>query len=235
MRTLVYVVTAVILVAFGTYGRSYWHPVYLKVVGKRTVSDVVDTYGEQARARLKPYFEKAGISYPPDKISILAIKDTNLMEVWALKDSSWLKVKDFHIQAASGTPGPKLREGDRQVPEGVYKIVGMNPNSSYHLSMKLNYPNAFDLSWARKENRTEPGSNIFIHGKAVSIGCLAMGDEAIEELFILGLDVGISNIKVVISPTDPRINRMVPPDGAQPWVKDLYENIDREFQHYQKI
>ena len=72
--------------------------------------------------------------------------------------------------------------------------------------MKLNYPNEFDLAHAKIEGRTKPGSNIFIHGKAVSIGCLAMGDKTIEELFILANDVGINNITVVISPLDPRVN-----------------------------
>ena len=141
-------------------------------------------------------------------------------------------MKDYNIQAASGRLGPKLREGDRQVPEGIYKVIGLNPNSSYHLSMKLNYPNKFDLSWAQKENRTQPGSNIFIHGKALSIGCLAMGDEAIEELFVLGNDVGISNIKVIITPTDPRAGNLIPPTESKPWVKELYQDIESAFEPY---
>ena len=58
--------------------------------------------------------------------------------------------------------------------------------------MKLDYPNAFDRLHANAEGRTQPGSNIFIHGKAASIGCLAMGDAAIEELFLLVSDIGIS-------------------------------------------
>lgn len=217
---------------FVIYGRAYWHPLYVKAVGKRTVSDVVNIYGEQARSRIKPYFEKANISYPPKDVTFLAMKDTDLLEVWASNGNSWVHVKDYNIQAASGRLGPKLREGDRQVPEGIYKVIGLNPNSSYHLSMKLNYPNKFDLSWAQKENRTQPGSNIFIHGKALSIGCLAMGDEAIEELFVLGNDVGISNIKVIITPTDPRAGKLIPPTESKPWVKELYQDIESAFEPY---
>lgn len=217
---------------FVIYGRAYWHPLYVKAVGKRTVSDVVNIYGEQARSRIKPYFEKANISYPPKDVTFLAMKDTDLLEVWASNGDSWVQVKDYNIQAASGRLGPKLREGDRQVPEGIYKVIGLNPNSSYHLSMKLNYPNKFDLSWAQKENRTQPGSNIFIHGKALSIGCLAMGDEAIEELFVLGNDVGISNIKVIITPTDPRAGKLIPPTESKPWVKELYQDIESAFEPY---
>jgi len=71
-------------------------------------------------------------------------------------------VADYRITAASGTAGPKLREGDRQVPEGIYRIVGLNPNSRYHLSMKLDYPNAFDRHQAARDGRARPGSDIFI-------------------------------------------------------------------------
>ncbi len=233
IRALIYSAIAIIIATFGVYGRGFWHPLYVKTVGKRTVSEVVDTYGVQARSRIKPYFEKVDISYPPQNVTFLAMKDMDLLEVWASNGGYWVKVKEYEIQAASGVPGPKLREGDRQVPEGIYKVTGLNPNRSYHLSMKLNYPNEFDLIWAKKENRTEPGSNIFIHGKAVSIGCLAMGDDAIEELFVLGSDVGISNIKVIITPTDPRKNVLTPPTGSNPWVKELYENIKHGFEPYQ--
>lgn len=232
IRAFIYSILAIVLGLFVIYGRAYWHPLYVKAVGKRTVSDVVNIYGEQARSRIKPYFEKANISYPPKDVTFLAMKDTDLLEVWASNGNSWVHVKDYNIQAASGRLGPKLREGDRQVPEGIYKVIGLNPNSSYHLSMKLNYPNKFDLSWAQKENRTQPGSNIFIHGKALSIGCLAMGDEAIEELFVLGNDVGISNIKVIITPTDPRAGKLIPPTESKPWVKELYQDIESAFEPY---
>lgn len=233
IRALACSVLILILTTFWLYGRGYWHPVYIKTVGKRTVSDVVEEYGAQARSRIAPHFENAGIPYPPKDAAFLAMKDTDLLEVWARNDQAWSRIKKYKIQAASGVSGPKLREGDRQVPEGIYKVIGLNPNSAYHLSMKLNYPNDFDLLWAQKENRTEPGSNIFIHGKSVSIGCLAMGDEAIEELFVLASDAGIASIKVIIAPTDPRTNNLVPPEGSQPWVKDLYSNIERGFESFE--
>lgn len=233
IRALVVSILGIALLTSYIYGRGYWYPVYAKTIEKKTVSDVINTYGEEARSRLQPYFVKAGIAYPPKDLAFLAIKDTDLLEVWASNNSSWVKVKEYVIQAASGQPGPKLVEGDRQVPEGIYNVIGLNPNSSYHLSMKLNYPNEFDQYWAQIENRTKPGSNIFIHGKSVSIGCLAMGDEAIEELFVLGSDTGISNIKVIITPSDPRIKSLTPPKGSQHWVEKLYQNIERSFEQYQ--
>jgi murein L,D-transpeptidase YafK len=95
-------------------------------------------------------------------------------------------LKTFPILAQSGNPGPKHQEGDLQVPEGVYRIAVFNPESRFHLSLGLNYPNEADR--ARVDSR-KPGGDIYIHGSAVSIGCLAMGDEAIEQIFLLAYDV----------------------------------------------
>jgi hypothetical protein len=107
----------------------------------------------------------------------------------------------------------------------LYRIEGLNPNSTYHLSLKLNYPNDFDLKHAAIEGRSNPGSNIFIHGKAVSIGCLAMGDATIEELFVLAADVGKDNISVGIAPSDPRSTSLS--TSAEPeWVSVLYQRLN---------
>jgi murein L,D-transpeptidase YafK len=209
---------------FYVYGRAYWHPVYREVAGTRSVADVVDKYGDSARQRMKPYFKQANLTYPPKSIVLLAIKDQAKLELWDTSKQEPAFVREYPIQALSGVAGPKLREGDRQVPEGIYDIVYLNPNSSYHLSMKLNYPNAFDKKHAKAEGRTEPGTNIFIHGKAVSIGCLAMGDNVAEELFILATDIGYGNIKVAIAPNDPRTETLKP-DEELAWTKELYTNL----------
>ena len=127
--------------------------------------------------------------------------------------------------------GPKLQEGDRQVPEGIYQLEYLNPNSSYHLSLKINYPNAFDLKHAMLEGRDEPGSNIFIHGKAVSIGCLAMGDRAIEEIFVLVAKTGRNNVTVAIAPSDPRKNSLENTTN-QAWISQLYQELSAFFTKY---
>jgi len=233
IRLFVITFLFVFLTTFYLFGRVYWYPVYLNALGARTVADVIVQYGDESRSILKPKFESLGLSYPPKKVTFLAVKDSSQMEVWATDDEQWHQVTDYAVKAASGVSGPKLREGDRQVPEGLYQVIGLNPNSSYHLSMKLNYPNPFDLKWARTENRNQPGSDIFIHGKAVSIGCLAMGDEAIEQLFTLVADVGKQNVQVIIAPTDPRKGPMTPPDGSPVWVTELYQNIAAGFAIYQ--
>lgn len=196
----------------------------------RTVDDVLQFYGPGAMRRLKPYFERAGLAFPPADLVFLAMKRERLLEVWARNGGPFRLLKTYRIRKASGRGGPKLREGDRQVPEGVYRVVDLNPNSRYHLSLKLDYPNAFDLRQARREGRTEPGSNIFIHGKAESAGCLAMGDTAIEELFLLAAALPETPIQVVIAPHDPRRRPLDAGDPRLPaWTGDLYRSITRAF------
>ncbi|SJM90802.1 conserved hypothetical protein [Crenothrix polyspora] len=115
------------------------------------------------------------------------------------------------------------------MPEGVYRIEGLNPNSNYHLSMKINYSNEFDLFHAEEEGRTNPGLDIFIHGWAVSIGCLAMGDETIEELFVLTAKVGAENVKVVIAQHDPSSYPLESDSEQLPeWTTELYDDISDE-------
>jgi murein L,D-transpeptidase YafK len=138
-------------------------------------------------------------------------------------------IRTYPILAASGRLGPKLKEGDRQVPEGLYRIESLNPNSMFHLSLRLNYPNEFDRKQARLENRTNLGGDIMIHGSNASIGCLAMGDEAAEDLFILAAETGIDKVTVVLSPVDFR--KKVFPKVTYPlpeWTGILYEQIKQE-------
>ena len=196
----------------------------------RTIEDVVRDVGAAARARLHPSFAAAGIAYPPRSVTLLALKEERRVELWATGASGpRRRLTSYPILAASGGAGPKLREGDRQVPEGVYRILWLNPASSYHLSLKVDYPNAFDRRQARADGRTSLGGDIFIHGRDVSIGCIALGDPAVEELFVLAHDVGLSHLKVVIAPRDLRTPRTGPLEsGHAPWVDGLYDVLRAE-------
>lgn len=197
---------------------------------RRTVHDAVTEFGPAARERLAPAFRSAGVAYPPANAKLAAIKDTRVLEVWALDSGVWRHIRTYSVLGTSGNPGPKLREGDRQVPEGLYRIESLNPDSAYHLSMRLDYPNRFDREHAEGDGRTDLGGDIFVHGSDRSVGCLAMGDEAIEDLFVLVCDVGRQNVSVVIAPSDPRRGPLlIPPRGAPTWLPELYEAIEREF------
>lgn len=201
----------------------------LRLPGRLTVDNILQDYSAHTSRKLNPYFAKANVSYPPREVTFIALKQEKKLELWARGTGEFRFIRDYDIKAASGMAGPKLRQGDKQVPEGIYRIEGLNPNSHYHLSMKINYPNEFDLFHAEQEGRTAPGSDIFIHGKAASIGCLAMGDEAIEELFVLTAQVGAENVKVVIAPHDPRAYPLEADSKTLPqWTPELYSLISRE-------
>ncbi|TGD96346.1 hypothetical protein EU555_24190 [Methylobacterium nonmethylotrophicum] len=119
---------------------------------------------------------------PRDPILIRAFKKESEMEVWKRgADGQYALLKTFPICRWSGQLGPKVREGDRQAPEGFYPITmgQMNPNSSYYLSFDTGYPNAFD----RANGRT--GSYLMVHGTCSSAGCFAMTDEAISEIYAI--------------------------------------------------
>jgi murein L,D-transpeptidase YafK len=134
--------------------------------------------------------------YPPKTLFIRAFKQERELEIWAGARKLRL-IKTYPILAASGVLGPKLQRGDRQVPEGWYHINRFNPRSRFHLSLGINYPN--DADRIRSAGR-DPGDDIFIHGSNKSIGCLAMGDLAIEEIYGLACDMK-SRIQVLILPS----------------------------------
>ncbi|MDB6171005.1 MAG: ErfK/YbiS/YcfS/YnhG family protein [Chthoniobacteraceae bacterium] len=154
-------------------------------------------------ALLRERFKQAGLPYPPRKIFLRAFKREAILELWAREEEggTYKLIATYPVLASSGGPGPKFKEGDRQVPEGFYFIDRFNPESRFHLSLGLNYPNAADRLVVDPEH---PGGDIFIHGGAISIGCLPIGDPAIEELFLVALDTatrGQLNIPVDIFPT----------------------------------
>ena len=202
-----------------------------KLPGQWTVDDILQAYGANVTGKFNYYFTKAKVSYPPREVTLIALKQEKKLELWARDNGEFRFIRDYYILASSGVAGPKLRQGDKQVPEGIYRIEGLNPNSHYHLSMKINYPNEFDFSHSAQEGRADQGSDIFIHGQAASIGCLAMGDEAIEELFVLTAQVGAENVKVVISPHDPRAYPLEADSEELPeWTPELYSIISREIE-----
>ena len=199
--------------------------------GQYTVADRVAQFGPAARARWQPFFDKANVAYPPAQIVMLGLKQEKQLEVYARADpkSAWKWVRTLPIVKDSGTIGPKLREGDRQVPEGFYRLVSLNPNSAYHLSLRVGYPNADDQIIGLEAGRTlrELGGNIMIHGGAASVGCLAMGDEAAEDLFVLSADAKPENVQIVLSPLDFRRAKL--PVGARrpTWLIERYAKLEK--------
>ncbi len=138
---------------------------------------------------------------PGNPIYIRILKEERLLTLYikSPQQTTWTEVTNFPILGLSGTLGPKTREGDNQGPEGFYAVTRklLHPTSQYHLALNIGYPNAYDTA------RGYTGSYIMIHGKRGSIGCFAMGDPAIEQIYILAeaaLNNGQKEIPVHIYP-----------------------------------
>ncbi|MBU8977424.1 murein L,D-transpeptidase [Lysobacter sp. MMG2] len=137
-----------------------------------------------AEARVRPALQRdlasAGLRYgAPVLVRIFKLEGE--LEVWIDSGRGYRLFRTYPVCRYSGQLGPKLRTGDGQAPEGIYRISPkqLNPNSTYHLSFDLGYPNAYDRSHGRT------GSYLMVHGNCVSIGCYAMGDASIEEIYSL--------------------------------------------------
>jgi murein L,D-transpeptidase YafK len=143
---------------------------------------VRQAYGEKAD-KVKAFLADKSIDRSTLNIFIRAFKTEKIVEIWGKNatDEKYQLVTTYDICKNSGDLGPKRREGDYQVPEGFYYIDRFNPKSTYHLSLGLNYPNASDKILSDKD---APGSDIFIHGKCVTVGCLPMTDDKMNEIYL---------------------------------------------------
>ncbi|MBN8722073.1 MAG: L,D-transpeptidase family protein [Acidobacteria bacterium] len=219
------VVGVIFITAIYFYRSSLSENIKYKLAGKRTTIEAIQTIESDVKKRLPINFNEF------KELTLIALKDEKKLEVWGKKDS-WQLIKTYDFTAFSGKLGPKLKEGDRQIPEGIYRAEGLNPNSSYHLSIKVNYPNEFDRKIASQQARTNLGGDIFIHGKAVTIGCIPIGDTAIEELFYTVYSVGKDKTKIIIAPIDLRKRKIEELKIEYLWQTDLYSNISNELSHY---
>jgi hypothetical protein len=150
---------------------------------------------------VKELFARAGVAFPPAQLAFVAYKDEKELEVWASSEEGGRaeRIATYGICAASGLLGPKRFEGDRQVPEGHYVLQYGWAESNYHLEMKVSYPNMVDKVLGPKDRPL--GGEIMIHGDCASIGCLAMGDERVEELWVMMKAKGDARVKVQIYPS----------------------------------
>lgn len=192
---------------------------------KAAMQNTIARYAGSVNRQFASVFHQAGVQYPPKRLAVLIFKQNKRLELYAKNRGSWRFIKAFPILAASGAVGPKLRVGDHQVPEGIYRISALNPRSRFDLSMKINYPNDFDRQQARADHRRALGGNIFIHGKNQSVGCVAIGDPGIEKLFLLVAEVGISNVQVIIAPDDMRRAPPIYRRNYPSWLPTLYRRI----------
>jgi len=168
-----------------------------------------------------------------DPVFLRAFKEERQLEAWVRRrsDGKYQLFRTWKVAAQSGNPGPKLAEGDSQVPEGFYYVPrsAMKPDSTFHLAFNIGYPNAYD----RHHGRT--GSFIMIHGNHVSIGCLAMTDEKIEEIYTLcdaALTGGQKFFRVHIFPFRMTENRMEK-EKASRWF-EFWSEIREGYDFFEK-
>ena len=189
-----------------------------------------------AAARVRPALDRdlaaAGLKFG-NPVFIRAFKEELQLELFLLnpKANSFKLFRTYPIAASSGALGPKLAEGDGQVPEGCYSVPpsAMKPDSRYHLAFNVGYPNAYDRSLGRT------GSWIMIHGNRVSIGCLAMTDEKIEEIFTLCAAAhghGQRAFRVDIFPFRMTAGRMAKAAGS-PW-ESFWKNLQQGYDAFEK-
>lgn len=174
---------------------DFWDTQKNNVKINEIIAKKLDTIQLQCKAK--------GIEWPIQALYIRAFKQENMIELW-VKDNNVPKYQYFNtykVCSSNGKLGPKRKEGDKQVPEGFYYINEFNPNSNYHLSLGINYPNVSDRILA---DAVRPGGDIYIHGDCVSVGCLAINDAQIEDFYILGTvakAMGQEYIPIHIFPT----------------------------------
>jgi murein L,D-transpeptidase YafK len=189
---------------------------------------------------LQKQFQAKGLKWPARYIYIRSFKYDSQLEVWVKNEvkEKFQLFKTYKVCALAGTLGPKRMEGDYQVPEGFYYINEFNPKSSYYLSLGLNYPNASDRILS---DSLRPGSAIYIHGSCVTVGCIPIRDEQIDELYILSAhakDQGQDFIPVHIFP----IRYNVPKSEAylagltkdDPSLKKFASKLEDAFEYFEK-
>lgn len=226
-RVLIAVGVAALLLLAWALQTPYVQDLRTRFMRPRTVAERVAQYGRAAHLRLVPEFAEAGVGYPPARFELVALKREHVIDLYAGNNGQGLRfIRTYPVLASSGKLGPKLRSGDRQVPEGSYAIASLNPNSRYHLALQLGYPNEFDRMHAAEDGRTDLGGDIMIHGSDVSISCLAVGDEASEELFVLAAETGLKRGRVLVCPVDFRRSGL-PADfrSAARWTPELYADL----------
>ncbi len=203
--------------------------------GASTVPESKRSAAATARAavELSPRLSRQGLRLG-SPILLRIFKEDEILEAWVRNEESgrFVLFSTYPICYFSGTLGPKQRQGDRQSPEGFYSVAAaqLNPNSQFHLSFNLGYPNAYD----RSHRRT--GSALMVHGNCVSIGCYAMTDPGIEEIYTLAdaaLRGGQRSFQVQIFPfrmTAENLARHRGSEWAEFWsnLKEGYDLFERE-------
>ncbi|MCX6248009.1 MAG: hypothetical protein NTW10_09765 [Bacteroidetes bacterium] len=161
---------------------------------------------------LSSRLKEMNLSLDNIQILLVAYKNEKQLELYVKQkqETRYRKLTTYAICRTSGEPGPKRSQGDLQIPEGFYFLDKFNPCSDYYLSLGISYPNASDRILCKSGN---PGGDIYIHGECVTIGCMPITNDKIQELYIYAIQAkenGQNNIPVYIFPfrfTDSNLSK----------------------------
>jgi murein L,D-transpeptidase YafK len=162
----------------------------------------VKTAYKEKEKQIQTHLKTFNLKLNKLEILLMAYKKERKLELWA-KDKLQEKyqlINTYDFSSFSGKLGPKRKQGDGQIPEGIYQIERFNPASNFYLSLGINYPNASDKI---KSNASDLGGDIFIHGNNVTIGCIPITDDKIKELYVYAIEArnsGQTKIQVAIFP-----------------------------------
>jgi murein L,D-transpeptidase YafK len=196
----------------------------------KSAADRAQDVAQRVRPQLERDLAAAGLRFG-DPVFLRIFKQEHELELWVRKRDAFLLFRTYPICTWSGALGPKQREGDGQSPEGFYSVgrSQLNPTSQFHLAFNLGYPNAYDRAHGRS------GNFLMVHGNCVSIGCYAMGDAQIEQIYTLldaALRGGQSRAEVHVFPF--RFDHPPRPDWrTQPWG-DFWRNLEQGYRTFER-
>lgn len=192
----------------------------------------------EKEAIIHELFKAAKIDLKNLRIFLRALKKEQKLELWAKNknDTTFRLIKIYDFCNVAGTLGPKREQGDNQTPEGLYHIERFNPASTYYLSLGINYPNKADRILSGKCN---PGGDIFIHGKCVTIGCIPITDFWIKELYIIAVEArnnGQEDISVYIFPSkldDAHFKLLVTDSKPSKSTLKLWKELKQAYDYFE--
>lgn len=199
----------------------------------------VKTAYEERESVVKQYFAEKKLSMDKFQVFLRAFKKEQILEVWIKEDGKgqFVLLHTYDFCSSSGTLGPKRKEGDLQIPEGIYQINHFNPLSNFYLSLGINYPNESDKILSDKKH---PGGAIYIHGNCVTIGCIPITDDKIKELYVIAVEArngGQNKIPVHIFPSrleTGSVESLVKEQKADANTSAFWKNLEPVYQDFEK-
>jgi murein L,D-transpeptidase YafK len=201
-------------------------------------SRVREAYSEKEKS-LKNRFQQQHLNYNGFQLFIRAFKKEQLLELWVKEKGkdTYSLFNTYNFCSSSGNLGPKRKEGDYQIPEGVYHINHFNPLSNFHLSLGVSYPNSSDRILSDRKN---PGGAIYVHGNCVTVGCIPITDDKIKEVYVLAIEArnnGQEKIPIHIFPCkleDADLTSLKANYGSSPDLIKFWQNLKPIYQDFEK-